>query len=112
MQRSAVGHSALRVQSRQMQYAISSVFVPRAVVLGSGQVVESAALMRLPQIPWVMFVDESRKHTPRHCVLRGVVSPAGVSVIVGLHASPSASRVRFAAFGPQKPVRTLQTVPP
>lgn len=112
MQRRVVPQSALRVQSRQTQSPISSVMAPRGCTPGSGQAVVCARLMRLPQIPCVVLVCEMRKHAPRHWVLRGVVSPGGVSVIVGLQGEPSARRERFAGEGPQKPVRVLQTVPP
>lgn len=89
-----------------MQTPISSVITPRGCAPGSGQAVVVARLIKLPQMPWVMLVEEALKHSPRHCVLRGVVSPGRVSVIEGLQGDPSARRVRFAA-APQKPVRTL-----
>lgn len=110
-QRSVLPQSALRVQSRKTQTPISSVIEPRACTPGSGQVVVFARLISVPQTPWVMLLEDARKQSPRHWVLRGAVSPGGISVIEGLQGEPSARRARFAG-APQKPVRVLHDVPP
>lgn len=110
-QRSVLPQSALRVQSLKTHTPISSVIDPRGCTPGSGQFGLRARLISVPHTPWVMLVDDALKQSPRHCVLRGAVSPGGISVIEGLHAEPSARRVRFAG-APQKPVRVLHEVPP
>ncbi len=63
-------------------------------------------------MPSVRLVPLTRKHTPRHCTLRGVSSPGRVSVRVGSHGAPSGSRVETSPSLSHCPVRGLQRPPP